>query len=203
MIDTVSEAILRLQNHDIAGLEILVNTYQKEAVNLATLISLDQNLAEDAVIDSFLVVYRKISTFDNRRNFRPWFLKIVANNTLKAMRIRTHQITWDDFPEAENWLERLNIIDDSLVDPRTQVEQAETRQAIRVALEALTNKQRAVIYLRFYCDLSERDMAGMLKIPGGTVKSRLSAALRKLRQKFLENTEPEGFEILQKGKGEK
>jgi RNA polymerase sigma-70 factor (ECF subfamily) len=74
-----NEAIVRLKQGDVRGLEILVKTYQLKAVRAAYLIVGDRALAEDVVEDAFLRVYERIGQFDPLRFFEPWFLRIVVN----------------------------------------------------------------------------------------------------------------------------
>lgn len=199
MVDSEIAAITKLRNKDISGLETLVGLYQQSAVNLAALITQDQGLAEDVVSECFLTVFRQISTFDTSRAFHPWFFKIVTNKALKTIRVQNRQISWDDLSFAEDWMDRITLSDNPWSDPPTLAEQTEIKKIIQTALDHLTPKQRAVIYLRFYCDLGESDMASLLRVPGGTVKSRLSAALHRLRKWLTKDGNPSFRSTFRKG----
>ena len=82
------EAIERLKRGDIGGLEALVKRHQVEAIRAAYLIVRDRALAEDIVQGAFLRAYERIGRFDADRPFGPWFMKVVANDALKAARKR-------------------------------------------------------------------------------------------------------------------
>src|SRR3954452_14569352 len=81
------EAIARLAGGDISGLELLVSRYQVQAVRAAYLVCRDSALAEDIVQSAFLRAYSHIDQFDPTRPFGPWFMKIVVNDALKALRV--------------------------------------------------------------------------------------------------------------------
>lgn len=85
-------AIQRLKNGDISGLEYLVTQYQVQAVRAAFLITRDPGLAEDIVHDAFLHAYRAISSFDATRPFKPWFMRIVVNSSVKLMQRSARQV---------------------------------------------------------------------------------------------------------------
>src|SRR5512133_2673359 len=79
-----SQAICRLKNGDIGGLEILVARYQRKAVQTAYLITHDEQLAEDVAQETFVRVYQRIQHFDEARPFGPYLLRCVANAALNA-----------------------------------------------------------------------------------------------------------------------
>lgn len=67
------QALARLKERDIGGLEFLVRRYQVQAVRAAYLVTRDRGLAEEVVQSAFLRAYERIEQFDARRPFRPWF----------------------------------------------------------------------------------------------------------------------------------
>ena len=89
------EAIRRLKQHDLRGLESLVHDHQLEAVRVAMLVTRDRALAEDVVQSSFVRVCEKIGQYDERRTFRPWFLRIVTNAALKAVTRGRRDISYE------------------------------------------------------------------------------------------------------------
>lgn len=174
------EAIARLQRGDISGLETLVRTYYVRAVRAAYLVAHDRDLAEDIVQSAFLRAYERIDQFDARRPFGPWFLRSVVNDAVKAASRQTRRVSLEQMTgdEASALIERLA---DPHAGPDTDVEQAETREAVRAALLALSPIQRALIVQRYYLGLSEAEMAISMDCPPGTIKSRLHAARERLR----------------------
>lgn len=171
-------AIARLKQGDINGLEFLVQQYQAQAVHTAYLIIGDRSLAEDVTQAAFLKVARKIAQFDARHPFRPWFLRIVVNDAIKAARREQKNTSLDEPTEeaVSNWL----------LDKASGLEElAETgdlRQAVWNALRQLSPEQRAVIIQRHFLEMSEVEMTEKLQRPASTVKWWLRTARERLRK---------------------
>lgn len=173
------QAILRLKFGDIGGLDALVARYQVRALRTAFLITQDAALAQDVVQDAFLSAYRAIHGFQLGRPFAPWFMRIVVNGAIQTARRGQH------FTALEAEDDDLDLSEGiSAVSLEQTVEAAQTEAAIWAALADLTPERRAVIVLRYYLELSESEMAAHLAIPVGTVKSRLHAAKRQLRDRL-------------------
>ena len=172
------EAIDRLKQGDIRGLETLVRRYQLQAVRAADLISRDRTLAEDIVQDALLKVYQRIAQFDAGRPFGPWFLRIVVNDTLKAISKNDRWLPLENFPEDS--IEFLFTEVDAL--PEAWLEGQETREQIWEALGKLPPEQRAVIVLRYFLDTSVDEISREMISPSGTIKWRLHKARERLRQ---------------------
>ena len=175
------DAIARLKQGDIEGLEPLVRRYQVQAVRAAYLIVHDRDLAQDIVQSAFLRVYERIAQFDAARPFGPWFLRSVVNDAVKAAARCQRQIPLEGGSEAEG-ASLLGLLSDPSPGPADLVEAAETRQAVWAALGQLPPAQRAAIVLRYYLGLGETEMAAELACPPGTVKWRLYAARKRLRE---------------------
>ncbi len=177
---TEKDAIVRLKQGDISGLELLVREHQTEALRAVYLIVQDQATAEDIVQTAFIRVYERISQFDGQRPFRPWFLRSVINDALKVTTRRNRQISLDAvLEEAESAL--ADFLKDSRPDPALLTEIIDTRQIVWQALGKLSPVQRAAIVQRYYLDLSEREMATVADCTPGTIKWRLHAAKQRLR----------------------
>ncbi|MBL8116520.1 MAG: RNA polymerase sigma factor [Anaerolineae bacterium] len=182
------QAINHLKRGDINGLSILVERYQVRALRTAYLITQDVKSAEDVVQDAFLSIYRGIQHFDVRRPFAPWFMRTVVNGALKiAQRHQRLEPLADEDAGADE--PTAFLVSDEL--PEAIVEAAAQEDEVWDALSLLSPERRAVIVLRFYLDRSEIEIADALDIPVGTVKSRLHAAKRQLRN-LLHNYEKEG-----------
>ncbi len=171
------EAIARLKQGDIGGLETLVQLYQTPALHTAYIISRDHALAEDIVQAAFLRAYECIHQFDAARPFRPWFLRSVVNATLRACANRGQQVSLDasdddelaDLPSADPGLDELLIA-------------AATDEAVWATMTQLSPAQRAVVVMRYYLDMNEAEMAQNLNCPPGTIKRRLYDARQRLRR---------------------
>ena len=171
------QAIQRLKNGDISGLEFLVARHQVKAVRTAYLITRDLGLAEDVVQDSFLQAFRSISGFDSTRLFEPWFMRSVVNASVKMMQRSAKQVEVGDEAEESIFAEfaaRVESVEE-------QVESTEVQNQIWDAMQKLSPRQRAVIVQRYFLEMSEKEMAEEAGSAVGTVKWMLNAARERLR----------------------
>jgi RNA polymerase sigma-70 factor, ECF subfamily len=175
-----AEAVARLKQGDISGLEALVRRHQVQAVRTAFLITRDRALAEDIVQAAFVRGYERIEQFDTGRPFGPWFLRSVANDALKAASRSERWVSLEVSDGAEAVL--ADLLADPNPGPADLVEAADTRRAVWEALGILPPTQRAATVLRYYLGLSEAEVAEELACPPGTVKWRLHAARKRLRR---------------------
>jgi RNA polymerase sigma-70 factor, ECF subfamily len=179
------KAIWRLKSGDIGGLEMLVTLYQVRAVRTAFLITRDAALAEDAVQDVFLQVYRSIRHFDQNRPFAAWFMRSVVNAAVKIAQ-KSNRQTPARLDHDDSWLEDFPSGDANVEE---QIESSEFQRQIWEAMQDLSPRQRAAIVQRYYLDMSEKEIAVELEAAPGTVKWLLHAARENLRNLLSERTE--------------
>ena len=171
------QAIQRLKQGDISGLEFLVTHHQVKAVRTAYLITRDLGLAEDVVQDSFLQTFRSIRRFDSTRLFEPWFMRSVVNASVKMMQRSAKQVEVGDEADESLFAELA-----ARVEPvEEQVESIEVQNQIWDAMQKLSPRQRAVIVQRYFLEMSEKEMAEEAGSAIGTVKWMLNAARERLR----------------------
>lgn len=173
-------AISRLKQGDPGGLETLVRDYQVRAVYTAYMILFDRSLAEEIAQTSFVRVAENIQSFDEKRPFAPWFLRIVVNEALRVSRQQRQTVSLDENPD-ETSLTVARWLLDPQPHPEKLVELAETRQVLLNALRGLTAEQRAVVVMRYYLEMSESDMSAKLERPISTIKWRLHTARERLK----------------------
>ena len=172
-----TQAIQRLKQGDISGLEYLVARHQVKAVRTAYLITRDLGLAEDVVQDSFLQAFRSINGFDSTRLFEPWFMRSVVNASVKMMQRSAKQVEVGDEADESLFAElaaRVESVEE-------QVESTEVQNQIWDAMQKLSPRQRAVIVQRYFLEMSEKEMAEEAGSAVGTVKWMLNAARERLR----------------------
>ncbi|MBL0348709.1 sigma-70 family RNA polymerase sigma factor [Candidatus Villigracilis affinis] len=172
-----TQAIQRLKNGDISGLEFLVARHQVKAVRTAYLITRDLALAEDIVQDSFIRAFHAIHGFDLMRPFEPWFMRSVVNASVKMMQRSAKQVEVGDEADESLFAElaaRVESVEE-------QVESIEIQNQIWDAMQKLSPRQRAVIVQRYFLEMSEKEMAEDSGSAVGTVKWMLNAAREKLR----------------------
>ncbi len=179
------QAIYRLKQGDIHGLEFLVDQFQVKAVRVAYLITRDLGLAEEIVQESFVKSYRSIRTFDGDRPFEPWFLRNVVNASVKSMQRSARQIEMSEDADETLFTELFS----STESVEEQVEFIEIQNRIWDAMQKLSPRQRAVIVQRYYLEMSEKEMAAESGAAVGTIKWLLNAARERLRSLLVERSE--------------
>lgn len=178
------QAVRRLKNGDIGGLETLIARYQDKAVRTAYLVTHDEPMAEDVVQDAFVRFYERARYFDERRDFEPYFLRCVVNAALNVLVRQQRHVTPLEEETDTGKLEYLLASASTLAAASTveeQVEFAQLKREILTALKALSPRQRAAAVQRYYLDMSEREMSEALEAAPGTVKWLLNAARTRLR----------------------
>lgn len=168
------DLVRRAQRGEVDAYEELVKTYQGIATRTAYLITGQEADAEDAAQSGFVKAYYALDRFDPTRPFRPWLLKIVANEARNRRRAAGRRAGLE-----------LRLAEDRPGDaapsPEGAVLAGEPRAALVRALNELKEEDRLVIAYRYFLDLSEAEMAAALGVARGTVKSRLSRAMKRLR----------------------
>jgi len=176
--DTESGVVERARRGDIRAYEELVRQYQDFAFRLAYTILGSAEEAEDAAQEGFVRAYHALDRFRDGAPVRPWLLTIVANaaRTRRATSARRPTLTLQAVATAA---------DDSARSPEAVALVAEQRLELLGAVNALRDDDQRVIAYRYFLDLSEAEMAQLLGCARGTVKSRLSRALTRLRQQLV------------------
>ena len=172
MPGTDEELLAVVARGDEQALATLYDRYDRVAYGLAYRILRDQALAQDAVQDAFLSVWRTAASFDPLRGkASTWLLTLVHRRAVDAVRREDRRRTQplDDAPIASG-----DATDET-------AELREQRRAVQAALAQLPPEQREALELAYYGGLSQSELAERLGVPLGTVKSRMFAALAKLR----------------------
>jgi RNA polymerase sigma-70 factor (ECF subfamily) len=178
------EAIRRMKNGEIGGLETLVNRYQLKAVRVAFLITHDEALAKDSVQETFIRLYQRIHHYDEARSFEPYLMRSVINAALNAVRRESKSVSLDVDPAAfESLLARAASVE-------SQVESMQLQHKIIDALSRLPPRLRAAIVQRYYLEMSEKEMALALSAAPGTIKWLLNVARERLRHLLGQGGEP-------------
>jgi RNA polymerase sigma-70 factor (ECF subfamily) len=169
-----AELIERARRGDVMAYEVLVRAHQDVALRTASLFAPDGE-ADDAVQEAFVKAYRALSRFRTGAPFRPWLLRIVANEARNRRRSAGRRAGL-----ALRAVEDRRP-DDAAPSPESAVLADEQRRWLLRAIERLRDDDRDIIAARFFLELSEGEAADVLGIPRGTAKSRLSRALGRLR----------------------
>src|SRR5256886_8706109 len=175
-----SVLIARAQRGDTAAYEEIVQRYQQIAFRTAYVITGSSADAEDAAQEGFVKAYRALDRFRLGADLRPWLLRIVANEARNRVRSsgRRHQL---ELRLTEGFRPG-----DAAPSPEAVAVAADERRGLLAMVNALSDEDRLVIASRYFLELSGEETAAALGIAEGTVKSRLSRALARLRTRVEE-----------------
>jgi RNA polymerase sigma factor (sigma-70 family) len=138
--------------------------------------------ADDVVQVAFVKAYRALGGFHTGSAFRPWLLRIVANETRNAVRAAKRR--------RDATLRSVEGLEETVHDPATEALSSERRARLLDAVRELPEAQRRAVVCRYFLELDEEETSTVLGWPRGTVKSRLHRALRGLRSRLAEEPEP-------------
>ena len=169
---------MRAHQGDHAAYTALVEAHRDIAFRVAYLVTGTAADAEDAAQDAFVKAFRQIRRFDPSRPFRPWLLRIVGNEARNRRRAEARRLQYgvaasgrsEAVPPSEH--------------PEAAVARADIDRQLLAAVNSLPEKERLVVGLRYFLDLSGTEAAVALGVPAGTVKSRLNRALQRLREEI-------------------
>ena len=166
------------QSGDSAAYQTLVEEHQTIAFRTAYLITGSAADAEDAVQDGFVKAFYALGRFRPEAPFRPWVLRIVANEARNRRRSagRRERLA---LRAAEDPLSG-----GAVPSPEAALLESEERAELLAAVEGLREEDRLVIACRYFLELSEEETAAALDWRRGTVKSRLARALERLRARM-------------------
>lgn len=199
---SVAASDAELAREALAGSEAayreLVTRYATPAVNFIFRFVRDRALAEDLAQEGFLRVYQRLNTFDPGRKFSSWFFQVLRNITIDYLRINRlptsslDELTEDGNPGA--------TADRDSASPEALAGQGELATAMDAALARIRPEYREVVVLRYQEGLTQPEIAEILGIPAGTVKTYLHRARKELagilaKQGWGEGTETVSSEV--------
>lgn len=170
--DSDEQLMERVQQGDIRAFEALFEGWRARLFAFLVRRCGDAEAAEDLLQETWLRVVRSRERFDPRRRFSTWLFQI-ANNLCRD-RARRREVEQHRLAGARD-----AVRFEAASDPRGASTELRVEMAERIAL--LPERLREVLSLRYYHDFSEKDVAQIVGIPAGTVKSRHSQAIRALR----------------------
>ncbi len=167
--------------------EALVRRYERELFGYLRRYLGDSTLAEDVFQNTFLQLYTRVGTYESGRPVRPWLYTIATHQAIDAMRRagRHQAVSLDQQREETQTGDLQNLV--TLLEsrgpsPLEQIQADERKELVRDSVERLPEFLRQVLVLAYFQGLKYREIADVLDIPVGTVKSRLHAALVRLQE---------------------
>ncbi|OGP67843.1 MAG: hypothetical protein A2W27_06310 [Deltaproteobacteria bacterium RBG_16_44_11] len=185
MNDEDLEYVVLCQKGDTDAFDVLVERHQKKMLNIAYRMMGDYDEACDVTQEAFLAAYKSIKKFKAEAKFSTWLYRIVVNyskNRLKQLRNITQRegVSIDDSGEMkiEGVMCQSSAND---ANPGAQMEKREREAQVQKCITSLDEEYREVLVLRDIQGFSYEEIKDILKIPEGTVKSRLSRARNALK----------------------
>ena len=178
--DSISDAeyVRRIQRGETESFEILVRRHEKAIFNLVYRMLGDYDDAAETAQEAFLSAYRAIGQFRGDANFSTWLYRIALNHATtrrKSTNTRQHRLVPLDGTE---------LVSDVELGPAESLEKKEVRERVQRALNELEPEDAMIILLRDLQDIAYEDVARVLNIPVGTVKSRLHRARQALKARL-------------------
>jgi RNA polymerase sigma factor (sigma-70 family) len=164
---------------DAGALEALYDRYGRAAYSLARRILTEETLAQDVVQEVFLSLWRDARRFDaGRGTVATYLLSMTHHRAVDVVRREENLRRWRTSDEG------LELEPDP--DPRAgveqQVETTERRAEVRAALKDLPDPQREALLLAYFGGYTQREVAALVGVPLGTVKTRMAAGMRKMKE---------------------
>lgn len=187
-MDDEPALLQRARSGDHAAFAALVDGHQRYVYNLALRVVNNEQEAQDLAQETFVRAWLALPNFRGQSQFRTWLYRIVTNlcyNRLPGLRRSLNDLGDDvlpDIPES----------DGAQTDPARELESMELRAHLHRAIDALEGHYRLLIVLRYQQELAYEEIAGLLNLPLGTVKTGLFRAKEKLRNALakFESEEP-------------
>ena len=165
--------IARARRGDAGAFEQLVETYREQVYRIALRMCSNAADADEAAQEAFLAAWKGLPNFRGDSRFSTWLYQLTSHAAIDLMRREKRQIAAEDITEVS--------APDPDPSPQQQAERSETRQAVRDAMGQLSPEYRQIVVLRFLQELSYEEIGAVLKLPPGTVKSRLNRAKSQLK----------------------
>ena len=173
------DLIRRCQAKDKDAFRLLLENYRKVMFGTAFLMTKDRGLAEDALQEALIQIWKHLPSLRRGESLKPWLVRIVVNEVNRQRRKKQVPTVPLEFaPE---------IVDDC-DDAVAAMIRSEDHQNLRRALEQLPLEIKETVILRYFSDLTVPEVAKVMGKPEGTIKSRLSRALTRLNE-ILSNDE--------------
>jgi len=190
MTDNERLLLKRAKKGDVDAFEQLIEKYQKKVYNIALKMLGNKEDAYDMSQEVFIRVYRSIDKFKEQASLSTWIYKITTNACLDEIRRRKNRFTVsiDDDMELNDSKVKRQIEYDG-PSPEIIVEENELREIINKSIQQLPEQYRVVTILRDIQGFSYEEIANILDVPQGTVKSRINRARAMLRDILYEKKE--------------
>lgn len=193
MVETETIWVQQARDGDAAAFSRLVEAYQKPVYNLAYRLLGNSVEAEDAAQEAFIRAYTRLDTYDPSRKFSSWMLSIASHYCIDMLRRRRGNVmSVDELPPM------VDLSMPKAMQPEQVVIQGQVADEIQQLLDTLAPSYRTPVILRYWYDMSYKEIAETMSVTESTIKTRLHRARAKLaesaRQTRQDSTESQNYE---------
>jgi RNA polymerase sigma-70 factor (ECF subfamily) len=175
----------RARAGDVAAFETLISQYERKVYNLAYRLTGNHEDASDMAQEAFIRVFQKLPEFRGDSSFSTWLFRIASNACLDEIRKRKrHRTVSLDNPYETDEGEMSRQYADAADGPEEIIDRQETQAMVQACINALDEEYRVVVVLRDIKGYAYNEIAEMLGLNLGTVKSRLNRARAAIKEKF-------------------
>lgn len=173
---TEEALVRRLKEGDRTSFDLLYERYKNMALRTAYLITGNLSDSEDVVQDTFVKVWLHCRELKNEDGFKAWMMQILVRTAYKSAKKKSRELPDEEILQKVDKSRDISFTEDMIA--------REEAERIAGAVRALPVKQRTVVTLYYYQECSVSEIAAMLGVFEGTVKSRLHTARKSLRGKL-------------------
>ena len=190
---------------DRSGFQTLVGRHYRELYQFVLRFTNNSAAAEDVVQETFLQVHLSGASFDPTRRFKPWLFTIAANKARDWLRSRSRRREVPLDAQVGHDGDSVQTFADLLADDEAaageQLDAQTTRQVVQRVVRRMPDHLREVLVLGYFHGFAYKDMAEILDIPLGTIKSRLHAAVHQFARRYKSEAESdrEADDVLEGG----
>ena len=184
MADKEKRLLKQAQKGDRSAFGMLVRKYRLKVLYLAFDMVGDYDAAQDIAQDAFIRAYTRLDQYEERASFSTWLYRITVNLALDYLRkqkkkrqdsIETHEYELDQKSMQTRFAGS---------DPAELVEQSELREILQAGLETLTENQRTATVLKYFNQMSSKEIADIMGCAEGTVRIHIHRALQNLKKQI-------------------
>lgn len=182
---TDEELMSGVANADVKSFNVLFNRYYKQIFNFIKKNVHDYTSSEDITQEVFMRIYKSAARFDPERKFSSWIYKIAFNEVkryyTKSAARKTSSIN-EPLDASSGSTERSDLLEHTGLGPELTTESEKRVQQIKILIETLPEKQRTVVILKVYQELTFEEISQVLDCPLSTVLSRMRYAVKKMQR---------------------
>jgi len=182
MSDNLSEIIARAQAGEEEAFRMLVEQHSRSVFNVAYRIVGNPADAEEAVQETFLRVFKKLDSFEERARFTTWLYRVAANSAMDVVRKRQRHATREAVLEGEDG--QLLPFSTDAPGPEREAQGGQISDRVSAALGRLTPGERAAFTLRHLQGLSIKEIGEALDMQSNAVKNAIFRAVQKMRREL-------------------